>query len=565
MIKPLKLLTGALLLTVLAGHASATTIGTGQTVNDTSEVGQNINLDGTLTNSNSGTSGNIDTGAALLNLSGDFTDGLGTGANQVQWTGSGGFYLSPTSFANPYNINIGGQATPLTLTWGQGGFVPLGSALVLDGSFTFENNLNLGSDPTATRQIDAQNGGVQSAGSSLASISGMGGLLLQGYGLNSTNQFHGINFEGAVSITGSLNISNTTVYAGLAGQTSYLISAAGINVTNGGLFGDVGVSGGMLQPGTNVTLSSGGSFDLGGSPINRFGLATQTLGQLKSTDATTQIYLGVASGNGTTFTVSPAILTVNSGYFAGEIADGNAFVTKPLTDPGAGGSIIKTGTDIFTLAGNSNTYVAGTTVQQGTLLVTNTSGSATGTGAVTVMSGGSLGGTGIIAPTGTNNVVVQSGGKVDLSAFDPSYAPASLTNTLTLHLASTNTATFQTGSSFVFDLGPAGASSELAFTGLTQNVSQVVFNNNQVSLNILSGAADGTYTLFSFDQSGAYSGILQNGTNYTFEYDSNDIQVVVTPEPSSWSLVLFSLLCLLSARAVPRRSNCQIKNGMKIA
>ncbi len=91
-------------------------------------------------------------------------------------------------------------------------------------------------------------------------------------------------------------------------------------------------------------------------------------------------------------------------------------------------------------------YSQGTTVKQGTLLVTNTTGSATGTGAVTVMSGASLGGTGIIAPTGTNNVVVQSGGKVDLTAFDPVHAPAIFTNTLTLHLASTNSATFAAGS-----------------------------------------------------------------------------------------------------------------------
>ena len=92
-------------------------------------------------------------------------------------------------------------------------------------------------------------------------------------------------------------------------------------------------------------------------------------------------------------------------------------------------------------------------------------------------------------------------------------------------------------------MGPGGASDELAFTGLTGGTSQVFFNDNQVDLNFLPGAGNGTYTVFSFDQAGAYSGFLQNGANYSFEYNPTDITVTVVPEPSAWSCLVGGMLC----------------------
>jgi hypothetical protein len=280
----------------------------------------------------------------------------------------------------------------------------------------------------------------------------------------------------------------------------------------------------------------------------------QSVGNLSSNDTTSLIGLGATvSGQD----ISTA-LTVHSGYFAGQILDG----TQPGS--GKGGSLIKDGTGIFTLA-NDNSAVAkggggyslGTTVKQGTLLVTNTTGSGTSTGAVTVQSGGVLGGTGIIAPTGTNNVVVQAGGKVDLTADDPAHIPAAFTNTLTFHLASTNRATFQAGATFAFDLGAGGTSDEIAFTGLTGGTSQVFFNNNQLTFNMLAGAGAGTYTLFTFDKSGGYFGTLQNGANYTIGYGANDITVTIAPEPSVWSMLVGGILALFVLRRRNSRMNRQ--------
>jgi autotransporter-associated beta strand protein len=75
-----------------------------------------------------------------------FVRSLGnTGANTVQWTGSGGF----SAFGGKMTVAIGGIASPTALIWGSGSFVPSGSALVF-GSATasneteLKNNMNLG-------------------------------------------------------------------------------------------------------------------------------------------------------------------------------------------------------------------------------------------------------------------------------------------------------------------------------------------------------------------------------------------------------------------------------------
>ncbi|MCX5671071.1 MAG: autotransporter-associated beta strand repeat-containing protein, partial [Planctomycetota bacterium] len=64
-----------------------------------------------------------------------FTRGLGTsGSDTVQWTASGGFSAS----GGKMTVAIGGTASPTSLTWGSGNFVPSGSGLVL-GSLTADS------------------------------------------------------------------------------------------------------------------------------------------------------------------------------------------------------------------------------------------------------------------------------------------------------------------------------------------------------------------------------------------------------------------------------------------
>jgi len=96
-------------------------------------------LQGGFKKTDTGTNIVLDGGVLVFstdaNWSTDFTRQLGAGAGQIQWTGSGGFangsgvgaYLRLT---NEAGVNGG------TLTWGTGGFVPIGSALLFGTEFT---------------------------------------------------------------------------------------------------------------------------------------------------------------------------------------------------------------------------------------------------------------------------------------------------------------------------------------------------------------------------------------------------------------------------------------------
>ena len=85
----------------------------------------------TLTSTNTGggnlTFAGITTTRAVLELtaaSGGFFRNLGTGFDQVQWTGNGGFSNSSTAVLA---VNLGGFGA--SVTWGSGNFVPNGSIL----------------------------------------------------------------------------------------------------------------------------------------------------------------------------------------------------------------------------------------------------------------------------------------------------------------------------------------------------------------------------------------------------------------------------------------------------
>lgn len=127
---------------------------------------------------------------------------------------------------------------------------------------------------------------------------------------------------------------------------------------------------------TMVTIASGATFDLNG--------LTQQIASLSGALGAT-----VALGAGQLIINSSA-----STQFSGVIS-------------GAGGSLVKDGTDAFTVTGSS-TYSGGTTIRGGTLRVSNLFGSGTGSGAVAVLTGGTLGGTGTIGGA----VTVNEGGRI---------------------------------------------------------------------------------------------------------------------------------------------------------
>lgn len=200
----------------------------------------NLQLNG-FTNTNSVS----DAGMLILTAtSGDFTRSLGAGADQVQWTASGGF----GAIGGPRTVNIGGAGA--TLTWGAAGFVPTGSALRFGGRFSnstvnWQNGIDLGA---ATRTIDVNDsvgsgfGGPAELELTLNGvIAGSGGLAFVGSGdfaLNAPNTFTGPIYIGGESVGGTTNQmvvwANTLANSGVASSLGAGSSVV-LNSHEGGL------------------------------------------------------------------------------------------------------------------------------------------------------------------------------------------------------------------------------------------------------------------------------------------------------------------------------------------
>ncbi|MFC5569015.1 autotransporter-associated beta strand repeat-containing protein [Lysobacter yangpyeongensis] len=171
---------GGLELTATNTYSGATVIGDG-----TAGVGHLIlgSAGANSANSNIQFDGpdTINNGGMLLLTAayGDFTESLGAGGNQIQWTGSGGF----GAIGGERHVNIGGAGA--TLTWGAGGFVPDGQMLRFAGRFAdstvvWDNGIDLGA---AARAINVNEGNNLDRDVRLQGvIQGAGGLDLMGQG-----------------------------------------------------------------------------------------------------------------------------------------------------------------------------------------------------------------------------------------------------------------------------------------------------------------------------------------------------------------------------------------------
>jgi autotransporter-associated beta strand protein len=193
---------------------------------------------------------------------GDFTRGLGAGANQVQFNGHGGW---AAYFGNRV-VNLGGASQQVT--WGVGGFVP---DTVLNAGIPQPGTLRLGtteSDGTVDFQnpIDL-NGGARTVsmgqspgpvtGILSGTISGAGGSLIKSG--NGTLRITGNNtYDGGTTISsGKLLVSNTSGSG--TGSGAVLVTAGTLGGT-GSISGAVTVnSGGHIAPGESIESLAVGS------------------------------------------------------------------------------------------------------------------------------------------------------------------------------------------------------------------------------------------------------------------------------------------------------------------
>ncbi|QIF01010.1 autotransporter-associated beta strand repeat-containing protein [Roseimicrobium sp. ORNL1] len=163
----------------------------------------------------------LDGGVLGLNHGTTFTRTLGTGAGQVQFTGSGGF----AAYGANRTVSLNSGAA---LTWGLGGFVP-GSDMLLLGShdathtLIFTNAIDLG---RFFRVVQVNNGGAQVEADMTGNLSGPGGSIIKtGTGtlkLSGTNTYTGptVVANGTLIVNSASNLGTTGVELGTTIESS---------------------------------------------------------------------------------------------------------------------------------------------------------------------------------------------------------------------------------------------------------------------------------------------------------------------------------------------------------
>ncbi len=313
------------------------------------------------------------TTSGILQMSGTFernivaTPAAGTGT--ISWigtTGGGGF----AAHASQLVVAIGGTGSPTALTWGSGGFVPSGAALIFNSASAladveFRNAIDFGA---AVRTITVNDNG--NTGADYATLTGDlsgagGGLLKNGAGIL---RLYGVN-----SYTGTTEVqAGTLVVTSLGGSTGPATSSVGasgvaMGDSNAIVLGNATTTGGLLQyvgPGETSDRKI----------------------RLRGTTAGNQIH---ADGSGPLILTNVAHDTVETGSktlsLRGTNTAGN-MITSQLSDNVAGVlSIGVDGSATWILTNGSNNYTGTTTVGSGALGIGHDT--ALGTGNLIVSNG----------------------------------------------------------------------------------------------------------------------------------------------------------------------------------
>lgn len=444
--------------------------------------GGNLRLNGGVLESNVGTT---------------FARQLGTGNDQVQWTGDGGF--SAYGGARTVTLTNSAGTANGTLTWNAGSFVPTGNALVLssgyaDNTVTLTNAINFGG---AQREVRVANGSAAVDGVISGNLTN-GGLVKAGTGtlsLTGTNTYSGATEIQGGALRGNVSAnSNLQLNGGVLEISSNYTNSLGTGAANvqwtgsGGFAAYTNNSSVSLNNNTNAVtwastagfVGSNGSLILGSASADKT-LTFNNAINLNGANRTVQAVQGTAAG-------------IANGVLAGVVSNGS------LTVVGNG-----------RLDATAANTLAGTVTVKGAELRLQGAGTMTSVTGITVREGGTL-----TLDNGTTNDTnrVNNAATVNLNGGTLSFLGRTGNNN---SLEAVGALTLSGGGNTVNNSpGDASGSAQLTFASVTRNSGATVDFTNAIGT--VGNTGDNPRTIFTSAPTASTSGVLAyatvNGTSF---------------------------------------------------
>ena len=440
-------------------------------------------------------------------LGGNF--GVGTINGNVDLAG---FTMTTGNGNNPLTLTINGVASSVV------GETTTGGSFVIQTGSGSASIINL-TNPLNSYAGNTQVSGGTVPGSTLPSNGtlGLGGDAVLG---TSTLVFAGGNVRSTDATARTISntvgtVSGNATFGALATQTG----ALNFTSTAASSLGTV-----AKTFTTNVDTTFAAAFS-NSSNITKAGAAKLSLTGTSTRTGTTTVAAGtllinntIGSGTGTAaVTVTPLVGAVST-FQAGAAAANSVVITgvdnataatlragQAISGTNIPTDTVITGVSVGTTGTNTSAIAISKTIVP---ITANVAFSTTAFNSFPV-----LGGTGIISPRGANGLLVNSGGSigtVDGLTEDLEVAFREIPEVVTPPTAAvppSGTATFAAGATFKLELAAPGVSDSVKFTGLGgTSTASVVFNDNVINLSGLAGVATGSYTLFTFDTAGKYTG-----------------------------------------------------------